>query len=125
MIRRPPRSTRTDTLFPYTTLFRSESPDGKAKGRLVHRTPTFLLAASLLAVATAASAQTLPEKGEPPISAQTDISGGERPPEQQAMRFDVADPAIEVLPETRRLKGRATLTFPPTAPLARLEFGKA
>src|SRR3546814_14823108 len=26
MIRRPPRSTRTDTLFPYTTLFRS--PDG-------------------------------------------------------------------------------------------------
>src|SRR3546814_5981268 len=29
MIRRPPRSTRTDTLFPYTTLFRS---------RLQHRT---------------------------------------------------------------------------------------
>src|SRR3546814_9382773 len=27
MIRRPPRSTRTDTLFPYTTLFRS---DGRA-----------------------------------------------------------------------------------------------
>src|SRR3546814_43977 len=29
MIRRPPRSTRTDTLFPYTTLFRSDQ----------HRTP--------------------------------------------------------------------------------------
>src|SRR3546814_7403386 len=27
MIRRPPRSTRTDTLFPYTTLFRSHQPD--------------------------------------------------------------------------------------------------
>src|SRR3546814_2204779 len=27
MIRRPPRSTRTDTLFPYTTLFRSISYD--------------------------------------------------------------------------------------------------
>src|SRR3546814_3970890 len=26
MIRRPPRSTRTDTLFPYTTLFRSVLP---------------------------------------------------------------------------------------------------
>src|SRR3546814_14217893 len=25
MLRRPPRSTRTDTLFPYTTLFRSEA----------------------------------------------------------------------------------------------------
>src|SRR3546814_18805961 len=28
MIRRPPRSTRTDTLFPYTTLFRSLPPTG-------------------------------------------------------------------------------------------------
>src|SRR3546814_8439466 len=27
MIRRPPRSTRTDTLFPYTTLFRSPAGD--------------------------------------------------------------------------------------------------
>src|SRR3546814_6368395 len=27
MIRRPPRSTRTDTLFPYTTLFRSRAFD--------------------------------------------------------------------------------------------------
>src|SRR3546814_12649521 len=27
MIRRPPRSTRTDTLFPYTTLFRSGNND--------------------------------------------------------------------------------------------------
>src|SRR3546814_9009251 len=27
MIRRPPRSTRTDTLFPYTTLFRSSGGD--------------------------------------------------------------------------------------------------
>src|SRR3546814_12407769 len=29
MIRRPPRSTRTDTLFPYTTLFRSLNLGGK------------------------------------------------------------------------------------------------
>src|SRR3546814_2481741 len=28
MIRRPPRSTRTDTLFPYTTLFRSAAAQG-------------------------------------------------------------------------------------------------
>src|SRR3546814_6567247 len=31
MIRRPPRSTRTDTLFPYTTLFRSEFVRQKEK----------------------------------------------------------------------------------------------
>src|SRR3546814_9733974 len=38
MIRRPPRSTRTDTLFPYTTLFRSggaRSP-GAGRRRLLH-----------------------------------------------------------------------------------------
>src|SRR3546814_15550345 len=29
-IRRPPRSTRTDTLFPYTTLFRSTGLEGKS-----------------------------------------------------------------------------------------------
>src|SRR3546814_6900513 len=40
MIRRPPRSTRTDTLFPYTTLFRSRRAvgrdhvvEGRASGR--------------------------------------------------------------------------------------------
>src|SRR3546814_3840520 len=31
MIRRPPRSTRTDTLFPYTTLFRSQLHDNPPK----------------------------------------------------------------------------------------------
>src|SRR3546814_17488100 len=47
MIRRPPRSTRTDTLFPYTTLCRSEPTAGSddfrslvehiGNGVLVHR----------------------------------------------------------------------------------------
>src|SRR3546814_8715131 len=31
MIRRPPRSTRTDTLFPYTTLFRSAPHRGRRR----------------------------------------------------------------------------------------------
>src|SRR3546814_19515112 len=33
MIRLPPRSTRTDTLFPYTTLFRSENRKTRAGGK--------------------------------------------------------------------------------------------
>src|SRR3546814_20430175 len=33
MIRRPPRSTRTDTLFPYTTLFRSPEAGGNRRLR--------------------------------------------------------------------------------------------
>src|SRR3546814_1876824 len=35
MIRRPPRATRTDTLFPYTTLFRSLPRRDIARGRIV------------------------------------------------------------------------------------------
>src|SRR3546814_16894684 len=34
MIRRPPRSTRTDTLFPYTTLFRSSKTISRAGVRV-------------------------------------------------------------------------------------------
>src|SRR3546814_12049821 len=49
MIRRPPRSTRTDTLFPYTTLFRSReifrAPEKMRFGRLAIApgTSTFLV----------------------------------------------------------------------------------
>src|SRR3546814_6996725 len=39
MIRRPPRSTRTDTLFPYPTLFRSQAP-------VAHRVEHALVAGS-------------------------------------------------------------------------------
>src|SRR3546814_12228886 len=50
MIRRPPRSTRTDTLFPYTTLFRSASD----------YVPVSLLAATLC-LAEAGIGITLPQ----------------------------------------------------------------
>src|SRR3546814_5686678 len=43
MIRRPPRSTRTDTLFPYTTLFRSNSlhrRDGDLRNRTIGKSPS-------------------------------------------------------------------------------------
>src|SRR3546814_7811150 len=36
MIRRPPRSTRTDTLFPYTTLFRSTGAGAVRHGHQAH-----------------------------------------------------------------------------------------
>src|SRR3546814_10622207 len=37
MIRRPPRSTRTDTLFPYTTLFRSSWLENTPHDELLQR----------------------------------------------------------------------------------------
>src|SRR3546814_3094188 len=45
MIRRPPRSTRTDTLFPYTTLFRSHF--NASSSALRHAEPIFETIGSL------------------------------------------------------------------------------
>src|SRR3546814_444053 len=51
MIRRPPRSTRTDTLFPYTTLFRSIAPTVHAR-----MAPAPAAAAARVAIAAATAA---------------------------------------------------------------------
>src|SRR3546814_17893291 len=44
MLRRPPRSTRNDTLFPYTTLFRSRGAEQAIVRRWKHKHPTAYLA---------------------------------------------------------------------------------
>src|SRR3546814_7338553 len=49
MIRRPPRSTRTDTLFPYTTLFRSLHVGTEAALALAHHLAVFGMGADLAA----------------------------------------------------------------------------
>src|SRR3546814_2318896 len=46
MIRRPPRSTRTDTLFPYTTLFRSS----RGRNRILDRLHAHAIARKLVAI---------------------------------------------------------------------------
>src|SRR3546814_1458431 len=70
MIRRPPRSTRTDTLFPYTTLFRSFI--GSAEARKLHtlameQAENYAVASRLVAAKTAA-AQNADEDGEEEIA---------------------------------------------------------
>src|SRR3546814_2186460 len=55
MIRRPPRSTRTDTLFPYTTLFRSGLAAGLAAGLVAAVFVAAGLAAGLAAAAFVAA----------------------------------------------------------------------
>src|SRR3546814_5719778 len=57
MIRRPPRSTRTDTLFPYTTLFRS--PDFRLVAARAHE-----------------AGQRLPGVGEQHVLDEGDAAGG-------------------------------------------------
>jgi aminopeptidase N len=80
----------------------------------MYRLPLLALASLLFL------ANDLPGKGEPPITAQTQRSGGPIDPEQAALTFDHADLAFEVLPETETLNGVATLSFTARAPLTRL-----
>src|SRR3546814_5712337 len=54
MIRRPPRSTRTDTLFPYTTLFRSRLAPTPASHPPSRRCPAFATSLSSFPGAPAA-----------------------------------------------------------------------
>src|SRR3546814_17873375 len=66
MIRRPPRSTRTDTLFPYTTLFRSNMADITPDVGQVHRLfseEQNLLALKGIAAHHARQHATLPDAG--------------------------------------------------------------
>ena len=70
--------------------------------------------------ALALTGATLPKKGEPPLTAQTQQSGGPIDPDQAKLAFDSADLAFDVLPETETLRAVATLSFTAKAPLARL-----
>src|SRR3546814_17385076 len=76
MLRRPPTSTRTDTLCPYTTLFRSMEGMGGGDPKLVaaigawlgwQALPLMLLLASLAGIGWAVAAQ---RKGDPPLAEQ-------------------------------------------------------
>ena len=75
----------------------------------------------VFALAVAAAAQPLPKKGEPPITALTQRSGGPIDPDQAKLAFDSADLSFEVLPETETLNGVATLVFTAKAPLSVLK----
>ncbi len=70
--------------------------------------------------ALALAAARLPAKGEPPLTDQTQRSGGPVAPEQAALAFDAADLQFEVLPETQTLNGVATLSLTTRARLSRL-----
>lgn len=82
------------------------------------RSIRLLAGIALAGLASVAAAQTLP--APPASTAFTLSSGTPRTPEQRAVRFDVADLAIRVLPETESIDAVATLTFTATAPLERI-----
>src|SRR3546814_477751 len=101
MIRRPPRSTRTDTLFPYTTLFRSSSGGTPATATASY---TLLINASTITLSPAA----LPDGAVGTAYAQTlSASGGTAP-----YTFSVTAGS---LPAGLSLASDGTLSGTPTA----------
>lgn len=61
-----------------------------------------------------------PRKGEPPLTEQTQKSGGVIDPDQAKLKFDSADLAIEIIPEREAIAATATLTFTARVALDRL-----
>src|SRR3546814_20242772 len=71
MIRRPPRATRTDTLFPYTTLFRSEIIKDRKPGSQENEMTKQMLAAMATGLALIAATPAIAQQGGPPLTAAT------------------------------------------------------
>src|SRR3546814_14475725 len=78
MVRRPPRSTRTDTLFPYTTLFRSSV---ERAGHVRHQQEELVvrehMAAGPAPQRTAETVPRLPLSGDPAIDGDRIIAGAD------------------------------------------------
>src|SRR3546814_17225020 len=85
MIRRPPRSTRTDTLFPYTTLFRS--------------TIDAVLAGGMAWLSGGAQPQPLPEL---PLGRRGRDRADPRPVDRAALHPDAPHPAGQGATDPRR-----------------------
>src|SRR3546814_14144328 len=97
MIRRPPRSTRTDPLFPYTPLFRSvyDNPKGTRRGILSiarKNGKSGLIAAMVLAHIVGPEAR---------LNAQ--IVSGARSRDQAALVFNLAWKMSQLSPELTKL----------------------
>src|SRR3546814_4061939 len=109
MIRRPPRSTRTDTLFPYTTLFRS-----------LHLVPQVGQHLGNAAHADAADAD---EVNHAEIERQTPHAAASL---SRASLSDAVRPLPLVMPQTRSARSRAAFGCAATRaqPAAR-EIGRA
>src|SRR3546814_14244574 len=96
MIRRPPRSTRTDTLFPYTTLFRSAvALEQRAEDRQVAE-------AGNLAVLLAAVV--LDQAGDGEALARRQLDRGLRPPGGQRRNREAAGDHLDRVGELADLR---------------------
>src|SRR3546814_16767203 len=87
MIRRPPRSTRTDTLFPYTTLFRSNANRYQnVVGRLLRARKRGMAAFALVIVALVVMFPMIPTSFLPDEDQGTMIVQVQMPPNSSLER---------------------------------------
>src|SRR3546814_13347877 len=91
MLRLPPRSTRTDTLFPYTTLFRSLGRDDRQRGILLW-VPATSAGTTALCVA-GVSAPSHKREGEEDAAAVTSPPSPSRLPPRHSPGRSAAEPA--------------------------------
>jgi len=89
-------------------------------GRRINLAVSATALALAVSGATAAQRPHLPGKGEPAITAQTQRSGGVRPPEQAALRLVSAELWFELDPARRTLTARARLGVRAAATVPRL-----
>src|SRR3546814_2984976 len=107
MIRRPPRSTRTDTLFPYTTLFRS----GPAKVAVVASGLFGMISGSAVANVASTGVLTIPLMKRTGFSARfagaveavASSCGQFMPPIMASAEFGIAERSEEHTPELQSL----------------------
>src|SRR3546814_587061 len=131
MIRRPPRSTRTDTLFPYTTLFRSMVETGHAldaaitgDGWFSVQTPQGEAYTRSGEFAVNTLGQLVTQQGFPVMSAD---GAPVEVPERGAVTFS-GDGQISALgagdnPNDIQLLGQLKLVNPPAADMVRSDDG--
>src|SRR3546814_10004341 len=104
MIRRPPRSTRTDTLFPYTTLFRSQEFATERMG-FAHRRDRHRATATVAGMWTARPVFGFEEVGADRVKAPAVCAGGFPAIEVAACATNV-DLAVDRTAATQQLAGR-------------------
>src|SRR3546814_9007375 len=120
MIRRPPRSTRTDTLFPYTTLFRSVAYAKKNPTAVSFASggkgTSNQLSTELLKAVTGAPMGHVPYRGCGP--AMVDLIAG-----HVTFMFDIL---VTAMPQVEAGQARAlAVTSPKRSPYAPAKIGRA
>src|SRR3546814_2816826 len=121
MIRRPPRSTRTDTLFPYTTLFRSAAlvGEGAKRVRLFDQADLGRTEGEAEAVILAILDKTVIAQGPEPIAELLDVVD-----DQRADRGDVERRGERVADADRPLEA-AVVIFGDIEPRGGVELDRA